>query len=356
MKNRLAELQKNIPADMGAALITSPVNRSYYLRFSSSAGTVVVTKQKSYLIIDSRYFERAREMVKNCTVILQDKLDAQISEILKQHKVKALGLESSTVTVSELLRYQKAFEGVEILTDNRISDAISKQRSIKSAEEVDCMRAAQNIADAAFLHILNFIEVGKTEIEVAVELEIFCRRNGAEGQSFPTIVASGRNSSHPHAVPTDKPIQTGDFVTMDYGCKVGGYCSDMTRTVAMGAVHPRQREAYEMVLAAQLESLKVIKAGVPCVEVDAVARKIIDASEFKGSFGHSLGHSLGLDVHEDPRCSHLSKDILEAGMLTSVEPGIYLPGEFGLRIEDVVLVTQGGYENLCASPKELIIL
>ena len=216
--------------------------------------------------------------------------------------------------------------------------------------------ARQKIADQGFLHILNFIEAGKTELQVAIELEEYCRRQGSSCPSFSSIIASGKNSSMPHAVPTEKEIATGDFVTMDFGCTVDGYASDMTRTVAVGAVNPRQRELYETVLAAQLASVKAIKAGVACKAVDKAARDIIDASEFKGMFGHGLGHSLGLEVHEEPRCNTISKDKLLAGMVTSVEPGIYSPGQYGVRIEDIVVVTKTGCENLCTSPKELIIL
>lgn len=358
MKDRLAAFQKQMPEGVDAVLITSPINRRYYLGFPSSAGTVVVTKKKSYLIIDSRYFEAAQEKVqaKNCTVVLQDKLLPQIQKILKQHRVKALGIESQSVTVSALRKYQEAFVGIELVTDDQVSDAMAKQRAVKSQEEIDCIREAQRIADKGFTHILNFIESGKTEIQVAVELDEFCRRNGSQGPSFATIIASGRNSSMPHAVPSEKLIQSGDFITMDYGATIDGYGSDMTRTVAVGSVNSKQREVYETVLAAQLNALEAVKAGAACKAVDKIARDIIDVSEFKGTFGHGLGHCIGLEIHEEPRLSQLSADTLLEGMITSVEPGIYLPGEFGVRIEDIAVVTKDGCDNLCDSPKELIIL
>jgi Xaa-Pro aminopeptidase len=260
------------------------------------------------------------------------------------------------MTVSELRSWEKALDKVEFCTDDVISDRIAAQRAIKEPGELASIRTAQEIADKAFLHILNFIQTGRTEIEIAVELEEFCRRNGSEGPAFSSIIASGPNSSLPHAVPTNREVRTGDFVTMDFGCTVGGYCSDMTRTVAVGSVDSRQKELYETVLDAQLACIAKIKAGASCNDVHMTAQNIIDASEFKGMFSHGLGHCLGLEVHETPRCSRNSDETLEVGMVTSVEPGIYDAGSYGVRIEDIVIVTEAGCENLCTSPKELIIL
>lgn len=356
MKKRLAGLQKAMPEEFGAVLVTSPINRRYYTGFRSSAGVLLVTRKKSYFITDSRYHEAAEKLIEGCTVLLQDKLLLQIKKLLTQHRVKTLGIEAGFVSVAQLREYETAFEGIEIVTDSRLDDIIAAQRAIKTADEIAAVRAAQKIADAAFLHILGFIEVGKSERDIAAELEIFCLRNGADGMSFSTIIASGPNSSVPHHEPGTREIMTGDFVTMDFGCLLGGYCSDMTRTVAVGAVSPKQKELYETVLAAQLASVEAVKGGVACMQVDKVARDIIEASEFKGNFNHGLGHCLGLEVHENPRCNTISKDTLLPGMITSVEPGIYLAGEFGVRIEDIVVVTQKGCENLCSSPKELIIL
>jgi Xaa-Pro aminopeptidase len=332
------------------------VNRRYYTGFPSSAGTLIVTRKQSYFIVDSRYSEAAEAAIKGAKVLLQDKLAEQVKKILTRNKIQRVGDESRTMTVSELRTWEKALEKIEVSTDDALSDQIAVQRAIKEPEELANMRAAQVIADKAFLHILNYIQTGRTEIEVAIELEEYCRRHGSEGPSFETIIAAGSNSSLPHAVPTDREIRTGDFVTMDFGCTVGGYCSDMTRTVAVGSVTPRQAEMYATVLDAQLACLDQIKAGVGCKDVHMTAQDIIDASEFKGMFGHGLGHSLGLEIHESPRCSKLSGDTLQVGMVTSVEPGIYDAGHYGVRIEDVVVITETGCENLCTSPKELIIL
>lgn len=356
MKAQLLQFQECIPDDLDAVLITSPRNRWYLTGFSSSAGTLLLTKDKRCLLVDNRYFEAAKAADTACEVILQEKLLVQIAEIFQKNTVKTVGIESQFVTVSELETWKEAFPEVHIATDARVSKQIMQQRTIKSECALGRMRAAQQITDQCFLHILGFLEVGRTEREIATEMNLFCMRQGAEGPSFSTIVASGKHSSMPHAAPTEKPLAIGDFVTMDFGCVVDGYCSDMTRTVAMGAVHARQKACYDVVLSAQMAALDQIKGGVACSEVDQVARDIIDASPFQGCFTHGLGHCLGMDVHEPPYMNKTSQDTLLPGMVTSVEPGIYLPGEFGVRIEDCVIVTKQGREVLAKSTKELIIL
>lgn len=356
MKKRLARLQESLPEGIDAALITSPVNRRYYTGFPSSAGVAVVTRRQAYLIIDSRYYEAAKASVQGFKVVLQDKPLSQVKKILRTNRAKRVGIESKAMTVSQLRACEKELPGIELLTDDRLSDRMAAQRAVKEPGELAMIRAAQEIADKAFLHILNFIQSGRIEREIALELEQFCRREGSDAPAFEIIVASGPNSSVPHAVSTGREIVTGDFVTLDYGCTVGGYCSDMTRTVAVGAVSPRQAELYETVRVAQEKSLEVIRAGASCKAVDKAARDVIEASEFAGMFGHGLGHCVGLEVHETPACNTLSEETLAAGMVTSVEPGIYVPGQFGARIEDIVAVTDQGCDNLCTSPKELIIL
>lgn len=356
IEKRMKELQKAIPEGMDAVLITSHINRRYFTGFPSSAGTVLVTKDKCYLIIDTRYVEAAKGAVKHCTVILQDKLYEQLGELIKKHKVKNLGIESKTMTVSELEALKEKLSKVEIVTGNSVSEQMEKQRAIKSAAEIEDIRAAQKIADEGFLHILNYVQAGRTENEIAVELEQYCRRAGSEEVAFSFIIAAGTNTSKPHAVPGENKVRIGDFITMDFGCTVNGYRSDMTRTIAVGSVCAHQKALYETVLSSQLAGIAKIKNGAACSKVDKAARDIIDASEFKGYFGHGLGHSLGLEIHEEPRCNTLSKDKLLTGMVTSVEPGIYIPGKYGARIEDIVVVTSKGCENLCTSIKELLVL
>lgn len=356
MTERIKILSENMPAGMDAALITSGVSREYLLGFQSSAGTAVLTREKSYFIIDSRYFEAAQDTVKNCEVVLQDKLYGQIESILKKHGVKSAGVEADMISLTKYLELKEKLEGCEILESSFVSKQIAKQRSVKSAEEIASIQAAQDIADKTFSHIIGFIKPGITELEIAVEMEQYARRMGSEGPSFDYIVAAGANASRPHAVPSGNKVKSGDFIVLDFGCTKNGYCSDMTRTVAVGSVSEKQREVYETVLRAQQSALEAIKAGVCCFDVDKVARDIIDATEYKGLFGHGLGHSLGLEVHEEPRFNTECKTVLEAGMCMSVEPGIYIPGEMGVRIEDIIAVTENGYHNFCKSNKNLIIL
>lgn len=356
MADRLQAFVEQLPGDIDAVLVTSSYNRRYYTHFPSSAGTLLVMRQQCYFLTDSRYIEAARAAVQGCEVLLQDKLYEQLTALLKKHNAVRLGVEWDMVSMCEYARLKEKLSTVEIVLDGRVSDAMAAQRSRKSEQEITHIAAAQAIADKTFSHILDFIRPGRTELEVAVEMELHCRRLGSEKAAFAFIVAAGKNSSMPHAVPTDSVIKQGDFVLMDYGATVQGYRSDMTRTVAVGAVSPQQEEVYGIVLQAQTAALAAIRAGAACAQVDGAARDIIDASPYKGLFGHSLGHSLGLEIHESPRCSTGSKDVLAVDTVTSVEPGIYIPGGFGVRIEDIVVVTKDGCRNLVASPKQLIVL
>lgn len=354
--NQIQDFCKNLPDDIDAALITSVVSRQYLLGFKSSAGTLVATKDKSFFIVDSRYFEAAQETVKGCEVVLQDKLSEQLVKILKTCGARNIGVETESISFKRYLELKEKFKGFNILESGFVSEQIAKQRSIKSCDEIASMQAAQDIADKTFTYILGYIKTGMTEIEIAIAMEDRARLLGSEKPSFDYIVAAGANSSRPHAVPSGNKVKRGDFITLDFGCTINGYCSDMTRTVAVGEVSGKQREVYELVLHAQSAALEVIKPGICCFDVDKCARDIIDATAYKGLFGHGLGHSLGLEIHEEPRFNTECKTILEPGVCMSVEPGIYLPGEFGVRIEDVVAVTKNGYHNFCKSDKKLIIL
>jgi Xaa-Pro aminopeptidase len=317
---------------------------------------VLALRDECYFLIDSRYVEAARATIQNCRVILQEKLYEQIAELLKKHGVKTLGIEGDAVTIGGYKELKEKLPGVILPMDSEISDLISRQRRVKSADEIADMRAAQVIADKSYDHIRKVIRVGMTEKEIALELEMYSRQNGSEEAAFSFIMASGPNGSKPHAVPGDRRVERGDFITMDYGCTVNGYRSDMTRTLAVGEPSAKQREVYELVLKAQLAALDVIRPGIVCKEVDRAARDLIDSSPYKGLFGHGLGHGVGLDIHEIPRFNKEDTTVLEPGMILSVEPGVYIPGEFGVRIEDVVVITPDGYENLMSSPKELIVL
>ena len=351
--DRFIELASKNP-DFEGALVTSSQNRFYMLNMHSSAGTIIMLKDAAYFIIDFRYIELAQKTVKNATVIMQGKLYDQINEILEKHGVKKLWIEDS-MSVG-VMNTMKANLKAEIVTDSPMTKIINEMRQIKSKEELDIIRTGQAITDAGFAHMLTQLEAGKKERDLAIELETFMRKQGASGIAFSTILVSGKNSSLPHGVPGEKLLEKGDFVTMDFGAAYGGYCTDMTRTVAIGHATDEMKLVYNTVLEAQLMALKEIKAGRICGDIDKIARDHIYSKGYEGCFGHSLGHSFGIDVHETPGFAPGNTTVLQPGMMLSVEPGIYLPDKFGVRIEDTIYVTEEGCINITNSPKELIIL
>lgn len=354
--SRIKKLREQLPDGVDAALITSDVNRRYYTKMKSSAGTLFVTRETAALIIDFRYIEKARQTAEDCEVILQDKLYEQIDALATRHNVKKVAVEGAYMTVSQLEALKGRLPQLEIAPFG-LDKVIFSHRAVKTERELASMRAAQRIADRAFAELLNFIKAGVSEIQVATELEYLMRKFGGEGVSFETIAVSGKNSSMPHGVPTEKKLEAGDFLTLDFGTKLDGYCSDTTRTVAIGHVDDEQQKVYDTVLQAQQRALNVIKAGAKCSDIDFAARNLIEnEAGYKNCFGHGLGHSLGLEIHEEPRFSPLCKDIAKEGNVLSVEPGIYLEGKFGVRIEDVVIIGKNGCENITKAPKELIIL
>ncbi len=339
-----------------AALIKSGANRFYLTGFRSSAGEILVTRHKAYFIVDFRYIEAARAAVRSAEVILMQSLNSQREELLAAGGVKTLYIETEKESVRALAGYRAAHPTVTVSEDGRIDVLLRDLRSVKRSEEIAHIRAAQEMTDATFSYILERIAIGRTEREIALDMEFYMRRLGSEGVAFDTIVVSGKNSSMPHGVPTDKPIARGDFITMDFGAVSGGYCADMTRTVAVGEVTDLGRDVYQTVLAAQKKALAAIRPGMRGVDVDRIAREHIAAAGYDGFFGHGLGHSLGLEVHEPPACNTRDTTVLREGTVMTVEPGIYLDGRFGVRIEDMVVLTENGAKNLTHSPKELIIL
>ncbi len=347
-------MQSYLEKEQAVILFDLP-NRIYFSGFSSSAGAVVITKQNAFLLVDFRYFEKAEKTVKNLKVILLERLYLQINEILKREEIKTVFVETKTIS---LAKFEALKQGTcaEISKENIIENIVCELRSVKSNEEIEKIKSAQAITDKAFSYILERIEIGRTEKEIATDLDYFMRKNGADGIAFDTIAISGKNTSLPHGTPTDKEIQKGDFFTLDFGAVKDGYSSDMTRTVAVGNVSQEQKFVYETVLKAQIESLKAIKSGAVCKEIDAIARNIIYSSGFEGCFGHGLGHSVGLEIHESPSFNTRDETVLKSGIVITVEPGIYLQNKFGVRIEDMIAVTDQGYINLTKSPKELIIL
>ncbi len=352
---KIKEIQNLLNED-SCALISSNVNRFYLCEFPSSAGNIIITKNSATLLIDFRYFEKAKKTVKNMDVLLLTSLYKNIKSVLDNKKIKNIYIETEHITLETLNRLEKGLEEFCILKDSTLSQKLNELRQIKTPKEIEFIKKAQAITDKAFSHILNFIKVGKTEKEIALELEFFMRKNGSPGVAFDTIVVSGKNSSLPHGVPTDKPLEKGDFLTMDFGAVYEGYCSDMTRTVALDYVTDQQHEIYDIVLQSQLEALKNIKPNIRCKEIDKIARDIIANKGYGDFFGHGLGHSVGIEIHENPSFNTKDERPLKKGMVITVEPGIYLPDKFGVRIEDMVVITDEGFENITESDKNLIII
>ena len=322
----------------------------------SSAGMLLIFKECAYLIIDFRYIEKARNTVKNCTVMEQENLTEQINSLMKKHNAKSLAVESMDMTLSRMSFLEKKFPDIEFIKSDELSNNIYDMRTIKSTEEIEKIHKAQKIAEKAFDEILGFIRPGVTEREIALKLDNCMLENGAEGLSFETIALAGANTSMPHGVPGNYKVKNGDFVLMDFGAVYDGYHSDMTRTVCVGQSSEKMGKIYDIVLKAQLEALKKVKSGITGSELDGYARDIIDESGYGDFFGHSLGHGVGMEIHEFPTASSKSEPILKENMVVTVEPGIYLPGEFGVRIEDFVVVTENSHQNLTNCPKKLIIL
>lgn len=352
---RIERLFENLPEDVDSVLITSDINRRYFSGMKSSAGTIIAFREKAYLIIDFRYIEKARKTVKTLEVIEQKNLVSQISELLKKHNALNIAIESKTMTVSELALWKSKLSKISIIDTDMLSNEIEHLRAIKDNSEIECIRKAQEIAEKAFEKILNFISPDVTERQVALELNRIMFEEGAEDISFDTIVLSGKNTSMPHGVPSDKKIQNGEFVLMDFGAVYNGYHSDMTRTVCVGEPSPEMRKVYDIVLNAQLSALDYAKAGITGSQLDSVARKIISDAGYGECFGHALGHSVGLEIHESPVGSPNSNTVLKAGNIMTVEPGIYIEGKFGVRIEDFVILNENSCENLTKCAKNIII-
>lgn len=355
--DRIQALVEKLPQEVDGALITSTVNRHYFTGLRSSAGVLLVTRKGCSALLDFRYIEVARRTIQSCEVILQEKLEEQLPQLVKKYGVRRLALETTYQTIGEMNRFQKLLPEVELLTGEEVDKTILQLRRVKDEEEIGHIRDAQAITDKSFSEMLNVIKAGMTERQVAAELEYRLKKNGADGLAFATIAVAGPNSSMPHGVPGDRSLQAGDFLTLDFGAASAGYCSDMTRTVAIGHVTEEMEKVYNLVLEAQLASIAKIAPGVPCVEVDAAARDLIYGAGYEGCFGHGTGHSLGLQIHEDPRFSTTAGEaVCQPGIVMSVEPGVYLSGRFGCRIEDIVLITPEGCQDLTHSPKELLIL
>ena len=345
----------------GEAMFLMPVNGDIMSTYafelcgiSNDSHAITNDWPDGYVITDSRYYEQVEKECEGLQLVKWESkgMAATIQELLSEDKKIQVILEDDM----NLAQYMKLTELCKNCAFTLGSKWIQKPRMVKDAEELVKLEQAEHIGDAAFTHILDVLKPGVSEREIALELEFFMKKQGASKLSFDTIVASGANGSMPHAQVTDRVLQSGDFVTMDFGCVYQGYCSDMTRTVAIGTPTDEMKKVYQIVLDANLRAMEQITAGKRCNEIDAVARDYIREQGYGEYFGHGLGHGVGLDIHEEPRFSPKCDVITQENMVITDEPGIYLPGQFGVRIEDLVVVKENGYQKLSQSEKKLIIL
>jgi len=340
---------------LDAIIISNGNNMRFISGFAGETGYVYISEKRHAVITDFRYTIQAESEAKGYEVITiaSGGYEEAINDILRADGVNKLGFESWDLLFGT---YNQLHDNLKVNELVPVAHEITNLRRIKTPKELESIRKAEAIGDAVFTEILTFIKPGMTELEVAAQIEYLLKVKGGTACSFPAIVASGINSSMPHAVPSQKKLENGDFLTMDFGCVYEGYCSDMTRTIVIGKASDKQKEVYNTVLEAQMAALNFIKAGYKGKDVDKVARDIIYKAGYEGCFGHGLGHSVGLNIHENPRLSTSEEDILLAGMTETVEPGIYIKGFGGVRIEDLVVVTEDGCVNFTNSEKHLIEL
>lgn len=339
---------------LDALLITNPVNRRYVSGFTGSSGVLLITAANSWLLTDFRYMTQAPQQAADFTVVEHGArwIDT-VKELSAAAGIDKLGFEQEHVVFSDYTAWKSTLGEIQL---QPVSGIVEQLRMIKDEAELAIMRDAAVLADETYNHILGFIKPGLRERDVALEMEIFMRSKGATSSSFETIVASGERSALPHGVASDRLIGNNEFVKLDFGAYYKGYCSDITRTIVVGKPADKHREIYEIVLEAQLATLAAVKPGMTGREADAVARGIISRYGYGDNFGHGTGHGLGMEIHESPRLSKTGETVLEPGMVVTVEPGIYLPGFGGVRIEDDIVVTASGNSLLTSSPKALFIL
>ncbi|MEK4229911.1 M24 family metallopeptidase [Solibacillus sp. FSL H8-0538] len=351
---KLAKLrQALLDNNVDALLITNEYNRRYMTGFTGTAGVAIVSQQDAVFITDFRYTEQAAAQIQDFRIVTHTGLiSAEVGKQVALMGVKTLGFEKDAMSYG-LYELYKSAVNVDFAP---LSGLIEKIRLIKSEQEINIIKVACEIADNAFTHILSFIEPGKTELEVSNELEFFMRKQGATSSSFDIIVASGVRSALPHGVATNKVIEQGDFVTLDFGAYYNGYISDITRTIAIGQPSEKLVEMYNVVLESQLLALEKVGPGMTGIEADAVARNYLTSKGYGEAFGHSTGHGIGLEVHEGPGLSFRSDTVLEPNMVVTIEPGVYLPGIGGVRIEDDIVITETGNELLTHSTKQLLNL
>lgn len=353
--NHLKEIATKLEEYKIDAMLVSSAPSEFYAVDLHGEGYAIVTADAVRYITDSRYIEVAKNTIQGaevCMVSHDRNYIAFINEFLEQHGVKTLGIEDNYMSLTQFNSLQKELNA-ELVYAGKL---ITTLRAAKDEEEITRMEQAQKITDETFAEICKYITPGMTEAEVAAKLVYEMLRRGANCTSFDPIVASGPNGSKPHAIPGQRKIQSGEFVTMDFGCVYAGYCSDMTRTVAVGQPSEEMKKVYNLVLEAQLAGIAASKAGVPGNVIDATARKVIADAGYGEFFGHGYGHSVGIEIHESPNANMRDETPMPVGAAVSAEPGIYLPGKFGVRIEDVVIMEEDGHRILTKSPKELIVL
>lgn len=351
---KLEQLREQFDKNHADGLIVmSPYNRRYLTGFTGTAGVVLITEDRAMFITDFRYTAQAEDQIFGFEIIEhQGPIHEEVAAQVKKAGLKRVAFEKDHVTFSQYETWKDALDA-EL---KPVSGLVEKMRLIKTPEEIDVIQKAVDIADAAFEHIQTYIKPGVREIDVSNELEFFMRKKGAASSSFDIIVASGFRSALPHGVASDKTIESGELVTLDFGAYYKGYCSDITRTVAVGEVDEKLKKIYHTVLEAQLRGVNHIKPGMTGIEADALTRDYIKSEGFGEYFGHSTGHGMGMEVHEGPGLSFRSEQKLEPGMVVTVEPGIYVAGTGGTRIEDDIVITEDGNRILSKSSKELIVL
>ncbi|MBO5262605.1 MAG: aminopeptidase P family protein [Clostridia bacterium] len=350
MQERINKLRGTFDSlGVDGVYLTSRTSHRYFTKFDNEDGYLLITQKNAYAFEDFRYIEVANELLSDTFTVIEPKKTGTLEDIVKAEGITSIGFEDQEVSVSE-------YESLKSRVPNAwkpIGNTVVTMREVKDEWEIEQISKAQEITDKAFSHILNIISTDITENDVAAELEYFMRRNGAEDKSFETIAINGKKTSLPHGVPGNAKLTKG-FLTMDFGATVNGYHSDMTRTVCIGKADEEMKKLYNTVLAAQLSALEYLSGGgVNSREADKVARDII-YKEYEGYFGHSLGHSVGLVIHERPALSPSNENILVPGNVVTVEPGIYIPGKYGTRIEDLVVIRKNGITNLTKSAKNLI--
>lgn len=336
--------------NLEAILIFNPENRQYVSGFTGSAGYVLISENVQLFMTDFRYIGQAQKETENYDIV-EISRNNPVTHILKDYDFKTLGIEDDYITYEQFLNFDEKLENTKLVPLKR---SLVELRSVKSLEEVKKIQKAAEIADKAYEHIIQKIQPGMREIDIALDLEYFMKNLGASKVSFDTIVASGYRSALPHGVASEKTLEKGDMVTIDFGCVYQGYCSDMTRSFVLGHASEKQKEIYDTVLQAQLTALQAVKPGKTGKELDESAREIITGKGYGKYFGHGLGHGVGLDVHELPHVNQLGEKPMEPGMVITIEPGVYIPEFGGVRIEDLLVVTEDGFKVLSNTPKELI--